>query len=243
MSEEQQHEQEAPAPSTGGGRTAGVLPQDRVLAVGMTRSGKSELLNHLASVIRWQRVLVDTKHEWAVADVEPVQDVAAIDWAQPLIHYRSRGTQPAEFERLFSALNQRHRVVAVVHELGDLCAHQPSRTPSAVLTYLTQGQAHGRGFFGGSQRPVMIPSHARTEATHIFMFVPRLTERDLRPLAAETGRTFEELAAELDDVQRGLGAHSFLWFDRRTRELLPCEPLADHVRARSAAVIRRTSIA
>jgi hypothetical protein len=197
----------------------------------MTQSGKSELLNHLASAFRWQRVLVDTKDEWTVPGVEPVHDVAAIDWREPIVHYRNRGTGPQELGELFDVLNQRRRVIAVVHELLDLCDGHPSKTPRSVLQYLTKGAAHGRGFLGGSQRPVMVPSHARTEAAHIFIFTPRLTPDDLKPIARELGTSFEQLARDLDEVQRELGDHAFVWFNRRTRDLSACEPLDDATRS------------
>lgn len=213
---------------------------DHVLVLGSTRSGKSELLNLLASSATGgaQRVLVDTKHEFALEDVDAVHDVDAIDWAKPWIHYQDSGGGPDELQRLFTAIHGRRRIITIVHELGDLCDFAPGRTPAAVNAVLSKGAALGQGLWGGSQRPFQIPSRAKSEAMHVFVFVPRFQlEDDVKAAATAIGRSHRELATMLDEIQAQLGDHAFLHFDRRAGTLEACEPLSEAERGR--IIVRR----
>lgn len=244
---EQAAEQPEPVAAAEQPRSGGVRWNDRVIVFGASTAGKSEVINHLFSTFRLQRVLVDTKgHEFDVigADgqvVAPVSDVAAIDWRQPIVHYVDSTGKVDEFGELFDALNQRHRIMTVVHEAADLCEYRPNKAPRSVMAYLNKGAAHGRGFIGGSQRAVYIPLHARTESMHVFYMVPRLAEdEDHRAAASMMGTHPNELAGRITDLHNAHGDYSFLWYDRRARELRDCPPIPEHVRAQS--IVRRRTI-
>jgi hypothetical protein len=215
---------------------------DRAFVVGQTASGKSELINHLFTTIRSQRLLVDTKDEFSIEGVEPVRSAAAIDWQQPIIHYIDNDGGADEFDELFSACCLRRRLTVFVHELADICEHQPNRTGRYVNAYITKGARHGRGLVGGSQLPVRVPTSAKTEAQHVFAFVPPLVRRDdLAAVAGPMGLGADELAAELVGLQEELGEHSFLWWDMRARALTRWGPLPDAMRAR--IIVSRTTVA
>jgi hypothetical protein len=221
----------------------GLLYHDRVFVAGQTRSGKSELLNVLFSELRVQRVLVDTKGEFAIPDVEPVSDPAAIDWREQTIHYRTTVTGALdEVDELFQACLGRRRLTVCCHELADLCDFQPNRTPPWLNAYISKGGAHGCGFFAGSQRPVQVPSRALTEAQHVFYVVPRLTRRSDHAALAEPMATDERaLARELHAAQQEHGRHSFLWWNLRAQDLSRWPPLPENVRSRN--IVERTTVA
>lgn len=219
---------------------------DRALVLGSTGSGKSEVLNYLASLLRCQWVLVDTKHEFAIDGVDVVSDVGDIDWGRRVVHYRDLTGDPAEFDELFEACYRRHNMVVVVHELGDLCGYNANRTPRWVNTYLSKGRARGLGLYGGSQRPVSIPTRAKTESEHVFMVGERfLTEDDHAAVAQAMGQSRPELARLVDKTQDELGEpdergrrHAYLWFDRGRRRLIACPQLPNE--HRRVILVRRT---
>jgi DNA helicase HerA-like ATPase len=207
---------------------------DRVLVLGSTGSGKSELLNVIFSRMRGgaQRLLVDTKREFAIEGVEPASEVDAIDWSRPIIHYQDRGEGADEMQELFAACYARRRLMVAVHELSDVCAFRAARTPPAFDSYVSKGRALGLGLLAGSQRPFDIPMRAKTEADHVFAFVPRFQlEQDHRAAAITLGADPAMLARQLDEVQETLGEHAFVHFDRRDRVLEACQPLSEAERA------------
>lgn len=227
---------------------------DRVLALGFTGSGKSELLNVMFSQLRTQKLLVDSKHEFAIRDtraehdetraadelpqlLEPVHDPGAIDWTQPVIHYRPATTTAAEYDELFEACFRRDLVVCV-HELADVCEENPNRAPRHFSRYCAQGRARGLGLLAGSQRPVNMPKRALTEAQHFYYFVPPLTADDHDLVARHMGQDPAWLRMQLDNKHAELGDYAYLQYERTTRELAARPPLPEHLRARN--IVTRT---
>lgn len=210
----------------------GIVYHQRVLVLGQTRSGKSELLNHLFSNLKCQRVLLDTKGgEWGVPGVEPVTAVEEIDWREPIIHFITQTDDPEEIDGLFAIARTRRHLSVCVHEMGDLCNFHASRTPANVSAYLSKGGAYGLGLMGGSQRPVEMPVRGRTEVQHVFIVVPRMGEPDVRAMAElGIGISARELGPLIDQVERDYGPHSFLWFRKGAKGWTICKPLPDHLR-------------
>lgn len=218
----------------------GIEYRQRVFVVGQTRSGKSELLNHLFSEVRCQRLLLDTKGgEWTIEGVEPVSDPDAIDWREPIIHYVTPTDDLDEIERLFSICCRRRNLCVCVHELGDLCGFNANRTPPSVSAFISKGGAHGRGLFAGSQRPVEMPVRASSEAQHVFVMTPRMMDRDLKAIAnLGIGTEHWELGRMVDEAEEAHGPYSFIWFPKGARaEVTVWEPLPEHVRA--GIIVRR----
>lgn len=207
---------------------------DRTLVLGYTGSGKSELLNAHFSTMRCQRVLVDTKDEWTIPGVEAVSDPEAIDWREPIVHFVGRTGALEEIDGLFAAAYDHRPLVVCVHELGDLCDFVPSRTPPHVNAYLSKGRSHGLGLLGASQRPVEMPKRAKTEAQHVFAFTPRMSPEDVETIARMMDASPRDLGRWLDECHENKGPYSFLWFDRRAREITRWPALPEHVRAKSA---------
>jgi hypothetical protein len=227
-----------PSPPPAPEPTSGLRFNDRTLVLGETGSGKSVLLNLLLSQLRCQRVLLDTKWEWTVDGIEPVSDVGAIDWTAPVIHYRDDRGDLADFDRLFEACLRRrgaagYGLVVCVHELADLCGHSTGATPKWVNAYITKGRAHGLGLLGGSQVPVNMPMAAKTQAQHVFAFVPGFTDAEHeRAVAKLMNLTVPQLQGVLNQAA-GHGEHSYAWFDQRAKRIAIRPPLPDSLRARS----------
>jgi hypothetical protein len=219
----------------------GVSYNDRTLVLGFTRSGKSELINHQFSSMRCQRLLIDTKDEWVVDGVERVASIEAIDWSAPIIHNAPIDNDRDDFDRLFGLAYQRRHLVVCVHELADLCEFNSHATPPKVRTYLSKGGAHGLGLLGASQRPVEMPKRALTECQHVFVLVPRMTQPDLEAIGQMIDRPASEVAQLIDQLHAEQGDHSFLWFNRWTRQLVFCKPLGEEMRRRT--IVRKRTVA
>lgn len=214
----------------------GIKYNQRVLVLGETGSGKSELLNHLFSTLRCQRILLDTKGgEWGIAGVEPVTAVEDIDWKAPVIHFVAQTDDPAELEPIFATARDRKQPISIcAHEMGDLCNFNAQGTPPAISSYISKARAWGGGFMGGSQRPVEMPVRGKTEVQHVFVVVPPQGDDELQAIARiGLGLSKNELRELLRRVQQEHGDHSFVWFRKGVQEPLICKPLPEHLRKRT----------
>ncbi len=211
---------------------SGIRFTDRVFVAGINGSGKSVLVNHLASQYRCQRLLYDTKDEFTVPGVTPVHTPARIDWDQPVIHLIDDNGDLKDTNRLFKLLWARkvgrtghaYGLVVVVHELADLCADQPGATPQWVNNYIRKGRAHGLGLIAGSQRPRNIPRGARTESQHVFSFCGGFDPDDMPIMAAMHHMTVPEFERTLAQAAT-LGEHAYVWYDKRSRTNVVRPPL------------------
>jgi hypothetical protein len=219
----------------------GIAYNQRVLVLGQTGSGKSELLNHLFSTMRCQRLLIDTKEdEWMIDGVEPAHTLEEIDWSEPIIHFAQQDDELGELDRVFAAARTRRGLVVCVHEMCDLCNYRANATPPNVSAFLSKGRGKGLGLIGGSQRPYEMPVRGRTEVQHVFIFVPTLGDDDVKAMAGlGIGiRSPKELAALIDQVEEAHGEHSFIWFRKGTRGYEIGPPLPEHVRRQSIVKLR-----
>lgn len=203
---------------------------DRVLIVGKTQSGKSTFARYLfGRMTGARRVCVNVKGRVDVG-VPPVSDPAAIDWSSPVVNF-----VPASFDRdVFEELYQRIRVVGgpTVVWLDEAYGVTKSNyAPDALLIVQQQGAELGIGHLVCSQRPYNIAVPLRSEAEHVYMFVPPGTFRDIECLAEEVGEqdghafTGRDLRDRLRALGEREGPHSFLWYCRATGELTDCAPI------------------
>lgn len=214
---------------------------ERCVAIGQTGSGKSELLNVMQAGLKCQTAVFDSKDEFAVPNVLAAGDVDEIDWSQPIVHFVPGEDVRADAQAFFTAAFARRHLTVIVHEASDLCEYNANGTPPAVNRYIRQGLRHGLGLFAGTQRLVNIPKSCLTEAQHFYLFVPVLSDVELRTIAAEMKIAPDDLAALMGQVHADLGEHAFVHWSRRTRQLTPCPPLPEKVRAR--VKVRRTTVA
>jgi hypothetical protein len=203
---------------------------DRITVLGSTGRGKSVLINYLFSTMNGgaQRLLVDTKHEFAIPDVPIARSPEQLDWRLPVLHYQDSGGGAEEIGELFDACYGRRRLLVAVHELSDVCEFRAGKTPRAFNEYLSKGRARGLGLLAGTQRPVDIPSRALTEAEHLFVMAPGFTRpSDQASIGGAVGRNAHEVARVLEEAARteSLGSHPFLHYDRAAAQLLICPAL------------------
>ena len=209
---------------------------DRLYALALTRSGKSEILNVLFSGVQCQRLLLDPKPEFFIPGLDPVHTPDGIDWNQPIIHYRPQpGSDCSQYEQIFADAWTRNALLVCVHELAALVDYQPNRAGRYMVSYCAQGGAKGKGLLAGTTRPKLVPTAAIAEATHILVLPPQLARRDDMQSAAEAlspvqGQPMgaDDLAAEMAQLPR----FGFLWKDRRQEgtPLHAFPPLPDEVR-------------
>lgn len=223
---------------------------DRVFVAGQSSSGKSELLNLFFTQIRTQKVLLDTKGEFAIDGVTAVHQADQIDWEQPVIHFEDLSGELEEYDKLCYDIigRKRRNVVICCHELGDLCHDQPNRTPTWVRQAIRKGNVFGDGWLSGSQRPVGMPRQARTEAQHVIQMVPALDPEDHVIVAKMMGLSDYDLRQLLDQAA-GLsptGQYSWVWYDKRERlasagqrGLTIMPPLPENLRAQ--IIVSRTA--
>lgn len=234
-----------------GGEGGGVRYNDRVLVLGDTGAGKSELINFYWELFRCQRLLLDSKDEFSVpdltADVErdgqhpnlkPTRNVDDVDWSAPVIHYipshDSGKAGLVEMDDLFrAAYDSPHPLIVASHEVSDVCQYNANRTPPGFDTYVSKGRVRGKGLLAGSQLPVHMPIRAKALNQHVFVVVPRFIRTDdMREVSKMCGAEEREFSGQLDQMHEALGDHSFVHFDRRSRETVANLPLDDAARAR-----------
>lgn len=212
---------------------------DRVLAVGDTRSGKSELLAHLANRARVQRVLIDPKGEW-VAGQAPMHhlsartpeaaaaEVDAIDWTAPIVHVQPAPLERHQLEALYDRIDRIHRPVVVwTDELMDVSTG--SWAPRGLARLQTTGAARRHGSLAATQRPIAVSMAARSQWTHLFVSRD-IGADDLRDLLG-WAPFVQEFEPAVPELVRSLEPYAFVWIDKPARTVTVVDPLPAGARA------------
>lgn len=198
---------------------------DRVLIIGKNQSGKTILARHLAQQFTGCRLtFIDPKHGEINLGVEPARTPADLDLEAPVSHYVPTTLEDDEYEELFELLwwTRGPRVIWLDEAFG------PTRAgwaPKGLRHIVQQGTKHDLGLIACTQRPVNIETTLRSEAEHVFLFVPALTMIDLKTIAPDIGQETYNLKQELSDLLEEQGLFSHLWYCRRTGSLHRCAPL------------------
>lgn len=219
----------------------------RIAAVGMTRSGKSELLRYLFGIARVRRILIDPKREWSIAgvravvlradsDEEALAEIARVDFTAPIVHLCPRWQNRPQLEALYGAIEQ---------VPGDLLvwtdeAYAVSKggwSPPGLLALQTAGGGRGHGHLIATQRPRNVGRELLTEADHVFIFPP-LDDDDL--VRVREGVPFLPIEAAREALVT-LPPHGYLWADKRARTWRIGDPLPEWMRAQGRPVVRRAT--
>lgn len=203
---------------------------DRILVVGKTQSGKTHFTRRMfLAMTGARRFFIDPKGQGDVG-VQATRSVAAIDWAADVVRYVPAQLDRGEYEELYDALARAGgpMVIWLDEAMGPTTG---SWQPAGMRIIVTQGAALGVGHWACSQRPVDIAANLRTEAEHIFMFVPTPHPLNLDALAPDVGVPSRELAERFRALHEQEGEHSFLWYARSSHELLDCAPVPAAERA------------
>jgi hypothetical protein len=198
---------------------------DRVFIQGKTESGKTILARHLFSHMKGtRRTVIDPKGHLDLG-VEVARIPEELDLAAPLSHYIPSELEDQEYEDLFRRLwfAGGPRMIWLDESAG------PTRkgwAPKYLRLVVQQGREPSEiGLVALSQRPVNVESTLRTEAEHVFIFVPRPIKLDLKTLAGDIGTDPDVLGRELDQLLAHEGPHSHLWYCRRLDKLFHCAAL------------------
>lgn len=214
-----------------------VLYRDRVALVGETGSGKSEFMRWLFEQTRCRRMLVDAKHSWRLKGVEPVHEVADVDWRAPLIHVQPPWQDRSFSDELYRTAFRRLPPLgqAVIFTDESYGVSMSSWLSSGVATVQTQGRELEIGHVAAIQRPVNVNRELYTEATHVILF-RGLDDDDLQTLR----RGFTWLPLEqLRELFYALPRYGYLWIDRAGQRVDVGDPLGEEYRR--AGVMRRRS--
>lgn len=205
----------------------GIRMSDRVFVVGQTGKGKTTLARWLVAQLQPVRVVVfDPKAELSFPDVvaarTPMELAAAMH--QPLVHY-----VPASFDK-----QAREEAWEIVHatpgpmiEWVDETSEEtnPSYCPEGLRLDVTQGRAHRKLVLALCQRVAESHPVFRSQAEHVFIFVPPPIELDLKAIGASIGREASVLEQALRELHAEHGEYSHLWYVRETDELRRCAPV------------------
>lgn len=197
---------------------------DRVFIQGKTDSGKTVLARHLFdSFDATRRTCIDPKGRIDLG-LAPARTPGELDLAAPVSHYIPSQLEDEEYEELFRLLwfAGGPRVILLDESAGPTKA---GWAPKYLRFIVQQGREHEIGLIANSQRPVNVESTLRSEAEHVFMFVPRTTKKDVEAMAGDIGREPAEIAGQLDSLLAEEGLYSHLWYCRNTNELIRCAPL------------------
>jgi hypothetical protein len=224
----------------------------RVLAVGMNGSGKSELARYLFAQFRCRKALVDPKGDWKIAGVPRLtlqaRDEAGaraelerhLDPAAPVLHVRPAWLgRPGSREQLTALYDFLDGLPGPLHVWTDegYAVSNASWAPPGFLELQVGSRARGHGHTITSQRPRNIAVEARTEADHLFIFPP-LDAEDLKETLR--GSPFLTPAKALE-LAAGLPEYGYLWVDRRDRSTSIGDPIPDYLRADADRQLHRVS--
>lgn len=203
---------------------------DRILTVGKTGEGKSELLAHLWAIYRGQRILIDVQDHYELGPVAleegaiDVDRVADIDWRARTIRYAPRTLSKREFDDLFAAIYHRGDLFVWCDELEDpLPAHG---APTYARKVVKQGRKKRITFGGATQRPHGVERSAINQAETAFVF-RMVDEDDIATLSYRLGLTTRQLA----DALRALPQHGYLRHTIGEPNIVQMPPLPAHVLA------------
>jgi len=218
----------------------------RATAIGMNRSGKSELIRYLFASLNVRRVLIDPKGEWAVPGqprhvlrsrdkIGCEREVDAIDWTAPIVHVVPGWEDKQQLEALFA------RVASIAGPMTvwiDECygVSNASWAPSGLRQLIVAGAGLGHGVFAATQRPRNVSKLFLTEADHLFIFPP-LDVEDLKE--ARRGVPFlgvDQALALAGELPR----HGYIWASKRDGTIAKGPPIPpEYLSYRSDVVHKR----
>lgn len=208
----------------GPSRQSGIRLGQRVLAVGNTGEGKSELLAHLYAIHRGQRLLVDVQDHYELGpdareeDALEVERVRDIDWRRRTIRYVPSSLSGREFDDLYRAIYERGNLLVWLDEAED--AAPVGRVPPWLKKTVKQGRKRRITHLAATQRPHGVERSIRNQSEHAFVF-KLVDDDDLNEISYRIGLNARRLAAEL----QALPDHGYLRHTIGERQIVAMPPL------------------
>lgn len=222
-----------------------IRKSDRVIALGKTGSGKSQLLLHLWAIWQGQRLLVDVQDHYelgpdALAEKpEPcvAERVRDIDWRARTIRYVPRGTQ-TDYNDLYAAIYQRGKLMVLLDEAyGPTTAN---RCPTWLRRVVTQGRKRQILHMAASQRPANILPELINQSEHAFVFDVGGRPDDLDAIGLRMGlrgRELGELLGTLERLDLASDVTGYIRHDLGSPNLIRMPPLPPEIIASTARVV------
>ena len=169
---------------------------ERMLIVGTTGSGKSELEKHLLRLYS-RTIVIDPKltlgsgergggHLPGYELAQTPRDLERLARRHEHVQYRPdmKYQNPEQWERVFDWVYRRGKTLLAIDELFDV--HEWNRPPPSLRRIMTSGRELGLGFIGCTQRPRGIDRRIITESEIHAVFHLR-DEDDRRFLRSRIG--------------------------------------------------------
>lgn len=230
---------------------AKIMPWERVAAVGMTGTGKSEVLLALWAEDQGQRLLIDVQDAYylgpaVLEDERGYQEVhgdpRAIDWRVRTIRYVPRRAGAAarqEYDDLYAAIWNRaqhfrtlgHLTVLLDESYGPTTANY---APPHLMLALTQGRKKHLRHMAAMQRPAKVAPELLNQAEHAFIFDVGSRRDDLDAIGERLGWNGREVGAALRELADEFGysdrdgrfrVHAYLRHRLGQREVFTFPPL------------------
>jgi energy-coupling factor transporter ATP-binding protein EcfA2 len=212
----------------------GIRADEHVLIVGQNGRGKSVLATYLVEQLQPVRTIVfdpKAEHQLGVTPCRTPSELAQ-HMHEPLVHFI-----PSGFDR--DSLEHACRIVWStpgpyrwwIDEAAAVSA--PTWIPQGLMLAATQGRQPRKALLVLTQRVHAIHPVLRSEAKHIYMFVPPPIELDLKALAGHVRREAPELDVQLRHAHTTHGDFSHLWYVQDTDELRVCAPVPTGIAPRA----------
>jgi energy-coupling factor transporter ATP-binding protein EcfA2 len=204
----------------------GIRKTDRVLIVGMTGKGKTTLGEYIAAGMQPMRLIVfDPKAEldFGIPIARSPAELA-IAMHQPVVHYVPSGFERDELEEACQIVWETPGpYIWWVDETSEVSS--PSWVPRGLRNGVTQGRKDKKLILALVQRIAESHPVFRSQAEHVFIFVPTPVALDLKMIAGSIRREPDVLEAELVSLHEEFGDFAHLWYVRETDELRRCAPI------------------
>ena len=198
-----------------------IRPDDRVIAIGMTGSGKSTILGNLWAAYPGQRLLIDVNdgYELGPASLDPetgggckCENVAGIDWRARSIHLVPRSHSQQAYDDLYAAIWERagHGYGICVWLDEAYGPTTPNVAPRWLRAAITQGRKRRILHLAATQEPVNVLPVLLSQANHMFCFQLGPRPDDLDRVARRFGWRGPELQHELAQLAQDEGRFGYL---------------------------------
>lgn len=172
---------------------------DKVLIIGMTESGKTELAKHLLRTLIPRYVVYDCIGNFtALPGAYYYTDLASINWQNDKIVFQPFRTPDNEdtLEAICKlALERGQNRMFVCDELHGYQSFAHGGVPEMLNKLVKQGRNWGVGFIGATQRLTDINQTIRTSSKHIFLFFQQ--GKDLELIQESYGQDVSDAVAGL----------------------------------------------